>query len=415
MAWLAACAALIASSTFAQAAPPLIYEGTLTTGDPAQPPDPWPGLRFSVVDAAGEAWWSTLVDPGGPLIEVGPDGRFVAYLEDSPQNPWAIAGFDQGRWLRVDVCPGAWPANPEANCQWVQLEQTQRIGTVPNAATAGQIIMDALDLHVNPEALPAAPGVPAFGSLREALAWLDDYLIGPTGLVTIRLAPGVYPPGQDAGFDEPIVITREDGQRIHIVGVEDDPEVVRLRFRTSGIVVDEGARLGRLAGVTLVGQGDPEARGSGLVVQHQGFARLASGVAVTGFSGHCVAVVGGTLLADGIEVSDCGYMGISVQEGGYARVRSSRVDNVDQDGVGAVAGSIVMAHDSTVTNARRQDYAAHSTSYIASHRICRTEGAAACLIAASNLGYISAQDSNLHQAIEQSLAPGYIRTAPNEE
>lgn len=96
---LSALLALLLCPTFASAQAPLIYEGRLTTGD--LPPDPWPALRFAIVDADDAVWWSTVVEPGGP-VEVGPDGGFVAYLEGTPEAPLAAAGLDAPRDLFAD-------------------------------------------------------------------------------------------------------------------------------------------------------------------------------------------------------------------------------------------------------------------------------------------------------------------------
>ncbi len=345
MAGVMAYAALAVMPLAASASAPLIYEGTLTNGD--GPPDPWPGLRFSVVDADGEAWWSTMVAPEGPLIEVGPDGRFVAYLEDSAENPWALAGFDQGRWLRVEVCPGAWPENPADDCGWVQLEQTQRLGTVPMAETISEAERARIRAEVMAEmwVVPDVPGGDVatlrvsqsgepgtFGSVHEALASLSHKKI-PHGMrAEIRIEPADEP----YVSDRPIFIDREDGSRLHIIG-EAPPDGsfldVVLEFDNSaGIVVLEGARLGRLDGMTLLGDGlvddldiggivrtraGSPRRKIGILARPGAVAQVGPDVRVTRFGADCLHAAAGIILANGVQLDGCLARGAVSEFGGF--------------------------------------------------------------------------------------------------
>ncbi len=328
---------------YATAAPPIIYEGTLTNGD--QPPDPWPGLRFSVVDADGATWWSTMVEPAGPLIEVGPDGRFVAYLEDSPQNPWALAGFDQGRWLRVEVCPGAWPANPEDDCQWVQLEQTQRLGTVPMAASLDpaalrKILFQVDDLVVSPD-----PADGQFATIHEALESLDEKLLSPGRDTRILVMPGLYT------HDRPIEVWRSDSTRLQIIGQGDDPSDVILHFDGSdGLVVHRGARLGLLDGMTLVGDRVRGAGGgtyNGISARIGAHMTIGPAMIVREFTADCIVARGASMFAEGVVVGGCGDDGLLAVFNGYIEADGARVtDNIGQGveaymGGGIRAGSVV--------------------------------------------------------------------------
>lgn len=116
------------------AAAPLIYEGTLTIGGVA--PEPWPRLRFSLLDEAGMNRWSVEIDDEGPIEFEGDGrtpGRFVAYLEDSLDNPFPVGDFDEMSALRVEVCLAE---ENQGECDWLPLDEPQRIGAVPAAAVA---------------------------------------------------------------------------------------------------------------------------------------------------------------------------------------------------------------------------------------------------------------------------------------
>lgn len=121
-------AALVAGSAFAWAAPPLIYEGSLTQG--GQPPGDWPTLRFSIVDDEGRPQWTREVPEDGP-IEVDPDsGHFVAYLDLDEEAPYATFDPEQPRHLQVEVCVAA---PNQGVCSWEALGPAQRIGAQPTA------------------------------------------------------------------------------------------------------------------------------------------------------------------------------------------------------------------------------------------------------------------------------------------
>lgn len=120
--------------TAVMAAPPLIYEGTLTVG--GLTPDPWPRLRFSLLDDDGVARWSVEIDEEGPIAlsdDPTAPGRFVAYLEDSLDNPFPVADFGALSVLRVDVCIAR---ENQGECNWLPLDEPQRLGAVPTAVVA---------------------------------------------------------------------------------------------------------------------------------------------------------------------------------------------------------------------------------------------------------------------------------------
>ncbi len=353
--WLAACAALMTWAP-AMAGPPLIYEGRLTTG--GQPPDPWPGLRFAVVDAEGEVWWSTLVEPGGPHVEVGPDGRFVAYIEDSPENPWAVAGFDQGRWLRVEVCPGAWPANPADDCGWVRLEQTQRLGAVPvalglSASGTRTPTYQEEDLIVSTRPRPGE-----FASIHAALAALDRTVLPPDRDIRIRVQPGIYQ------HDSPVEIWRSDSTRLHIVGQGEEPGDVQLFFdRSDGLRVHPGARLGLVDGMTFVGDRFRLPDGpdqSGIVVALGATLSLGERLVVREFTDNCIMTSGGVIHAAGVRAELCGGDGILAFWNGFIAARDASAISNGDTGIEAYIGGGVATTGATTRGNNRGLEASHA-------------------------------------------------------
>lgn len=395
--------AVVGMPIAAVTAAPLVYHGTLTTGD--GPPAPFPALRFSVVDEAGDRLWWAVADPAAGQIESEPDGRFVALLDAPLGQSLARLPTDGPAWLRVEVCLGAPPG-----CDWLLLDGDQRIGRP--LADLGRWISRDLELTVRHPS--NGVGVNEFASIQDALAWLDGRVILPGARVTIGVLPGDY-----GLYREPIRIHREDGARLHIVGRAEPPQEVELNFEGStGIIVEEGARLGRLANLSIVGDQERElgsAGMAGLALQYGARARVGHDVTVRDFSGHCVANFGGVLLADGMQVSGCGYAGFTTEERGFSRLRRVQVSDVHHQGIRATAGSVVIGHDSSVTDAVGEDYLVSGVSYINSHRICLGDGVPACLIAAASLGAIVAPHGNVHPDVHEQLTPSYMRLQPNRE
>lgn len=123
-------ALLGAMPCIAIASPALIYEGTLTTG--GQAPDPWPALRFSILSADDDVVWSSEIHRAGP-IDLDASGRFAAYLKDSINNPFPVDGIAQASALKVEVCVAA---ENQGECDWLLLDESQRLGAVPLALVA---------------------------------------------------------------------------------------------------------------------------------------------------------------------------------------------------------------------------------------------------------------------------------------
>ncbi|MEZ4432773.1 MAG: hypothetical protein R3F65_10195 [bacterium] len=142
-AWMVAVASALGVGVAAAQAP-LIYEGKLLLGDAV--PDPWPALRFALVDGAGVAQWETVVPPDEPIVDE--EGRFVAVLDICDQ-PYAAAALGEERASQAEYSrPG--------RRAWVPLGPPQVVGAAPESA---RFIVDDMVLQVPGEFLSvqAAP------------------------------------------------------------------------------------------------------------------------------------------------------------------------------------------------------------------------------------------------------------------
>lgn len=118
---------VVVLASHAIAAPPLIYEGTLTTGGLA--PAPWPALRFSVVSADDLVLWTTEVDADGPIQFDERTGDFTAYIDFPHDAPPTVLDADAERRLQIEVCT---PRVEPDGCEWLVLG-TDTMGAVPFA------------------------------------------------------------------------------------------------------------------------------------------------------------------------------------------------------------------------------------------------------------------------------------------
>lgn len=161
-------ASLVSSAAFGM--PPLIYEGTLTSG--GQAPDPWPTLRFSIVDAEGTPMWSTELGADGPIEHNDETGAFVAYLDFPVDAPYDTLDPEAGRRLQVHVCVAA--AN-QGECDWLPLGDGQALGAVPTAL--------ALSRRVR-----VGPGMMYVGRIG-SVPGVEEDGNGDAGVIEVELLP----------------------------------------------------------------------------------------------------------------------------------------------------------------------------------------------------------------------------------
>lgn len=188
--------------------------------------------------------------------------------------------------------------------------------------------------------------VSSVDELEAAVDWLDGQMISRHATVTIDLAPGAY------SLSDTLFIDHSDGSRVYIVGEEDDPSMVELRFPqgVTGVEVKRGRALGKLVGLTLVGHGKDDGDDAmGIAVRNNGYLYCGpatdggAGVLVRDFSGNGVyAESGSVLLADGVESTNNGASGFRVSEGAYLEADGAlAADNADYGFRATTGGTLV--------------------------------------------------------------------------
>lgn len=394
----------LAGPAGAQSFHPLVYEGTL-----AQDGQPLEGMHVLTFAVFAES------QGAGPLcshaIDVVLDrGWFATTIDGCAPAHFAGPG---GRWLEITVDDGP-PLAPR-----------QRVGAVPSAWHARDLVdgcgtsrtIDAdLTLQVVPQgAAPDGPCVaPAdlrFASIRDALRWLRDKEVLSGATVTIQVADGVYE--HDAVID----LDHRDGDKIRIVGDDEQPSNVRLVFRgtAGGFSIERGRRFGVVTGLHLVYEGEPpagvsvagvhasrgayveignlvieafpytglfagsgatifrdgdthdgilELRGSGvgIIAQHRAYVH-ASGARIHPLATGVVAE-GAYVLSDGTEVEGGTNYGFLAYRGGIIRAVGARVTETDRSAFQALYHSLVVAPSATAGNPRGAGFYADRNSTI---------------------------------------------------
>ncbi|MCB9527808.1 MAG: hypothetical protein H6701_05315 [Myxococcales bacterium] len=332
----AAIAMFVASAWAGEAAAePLIYEGRLAglaAGEQVS-------LRFALYDAeegGADVWLSAPMPVAG-----GDGGHFVAALEDGPRGRLRPDHFRGARWLEVTVLPPGGAA--------VVLTPRQRIGRVP-LSFDGMTISGATRRDdgrwVHEMRVSCDPDPPAghFHDVSEALAWLSDKRIATDTVVEIRVVSRV------CGAHPPIEPRHRDGDRIEILGGAPG-EALRpqLFFEGSGLLVADGARLGRFAGFHLVGPGTGRERDRGVVADTGGWVGV-DDVIVEGFH-ECYRATGGGVIWDATPVVDSPLVatgcrdGFAVSSEGIIRAQFAR--SVGNEGLGfqaALGGMLSAPH-----------------------------------------------------------------------
>jgi cytoskeletal protein CcmA (bactofilin family) len=173
-----------------------------------------------------------------------------------------------------------------------------------------------------------------FTTLTAALTWLEDQVIAADARVVIQLDNATY------AFSAPLDIAHPDGDRIDIVGNRSAPSSVVLEFSGSqGVIVQDGRRLGTLAGVTVRGKSSP---GSGIDVRSDAWLGLEDAVIET-FGD--VAL----LVQEGASVTGDNVIARNSRRGVEASYRALvDLDNLDvtgntREGLMAAMGSVVNA------------------------------------------------------------------------
>lgn len=199
--------------------------------------------------------------------------------------------------------------------------------------------------------------------LQAALAALDYYRIATDGHVTIQLANGEY------GLDAAVELHHPDAARLRIVGNLANPEAVRFSCEGDCFVVNHGAHLGYIGGISLRGT-KGSGQSSGLVVTDGSYATVGP-MAVQGMPYTGVLVERGSFIEaycsqqyveggggdafttgdpcspDWFSVSDSEVDGIRVQYQSGAYVPMASVTGAGSTGFLASGGSFVYATGAT--------------------------------------------------------------------
>ncbi|MDP7038943.1 MAG: right-handed parallel beta-helix repeat-containing protein [Myxococcota bacterium] len=147
-----------------------------------------------------------------------------------------------------------------------------------------------------------------FASIPEALDFLGDKIITSKGLVRIQVEPGYYE------HNEPIHFIHDNGARIEIIGVPNNPDAVTLYFDgVSGLGMSSGTTLKLFVGFKLQGDGET---GTGIYAAANARLTLGSnesgngpGVKVSGFTHGVYADHGSYIYAPYVDSSYNGNSG----------------------------------------------------------------------------------------------------------
>jgi hypothetical protein len=184
-----------------------------------------------------------------------------------------------------------------------------------------------------------------FGTIRDALHWLAGFRVGAEAEVTIHVPPGAWT------YDEPIDVRHPDGNRIRIRGAGSN--IVELVFTgAAGVVVDHGAALREIDGVTLIGT--PSLAGQfGVLGRRGGAVTLGPDVVVQDFGGTGVFAWSGVVSADGVSSNDNGGHGFAAVDGGVLHASGASAARNAGAGFTASVGGVVRAPDAVATENER--------------------------------------------------------------
>lgn len=144
------------------------------------------------------------------------------------------------------------------------------------------------------------PGV--YADVQTALDSIAGSRIAPDAIVTIQVAPGLWPQASS------VLITHPDARQIEIVGDIAAPQTTILQFAgTDGVVVTDNTHFGGLYGVTLQGD-DADAAQRALTVEN-GSSVWLNAVDIDDFRGGAMHMASGSWVRSGpnpVRVLGCG-------------------------------------------------------------------------------------------------------------
>lgn len=174
--------------------------------------------------------------------------------------------------------------------------------------------------------------------LHDALAWLGRYRIDAGVTVTVHVPTGTW------SYDRAIEVQHADGARIHIVG--DGPGSVLSFANSDGLVIADGAALGRVSSLVVRGGGSHV----GVHAARGGHVTLDADVAVEQFGmAGVMASMGGSVVADGARSESNQGAGFLAQQGGSIHALGAFTRGNEGAGFRAAHGGVLSADGSVST------------------------------------------------------------------
>jgi hypothetical protein len=174
-----------------------------------------------------------------------------------------------------------------------------------------------------------------FADLHEALEWLSSRRIHPGAEVVLQLQSGSH------YYEESVVVSHADGARLRIVGDGSTSTLLSFDTGLAGLVAEDGAVIGGIDGLALVGDDGEEA---GVVARRGAVVRLGGDLRVEGFAHGVHATLGAVIEAEAgvVTLSNFGA-GFLADRGGVVRVEGSNALANESSGYIAADGGVLLA------------------------------------------------------------------------
>ena len=174
-----------------------------------------------------------------------------------------------------------------------------------------------------------------FADLHEALEWLSSRRIHPGAEVVLQLQSGSH------YYEESVVVSHADGARLRIVGDGSTSTLLSFDTGLAGLVAEDGAVIGGIDGLALVGDDGEEA---GVLARRGAVVRLGGDLRVEGFAHGVHATLGAVIEAEAgvVTLSNFGA-GFLADRGGVVRVEGSNALANESSGYIAADGGVLLA------------------------------------------------------------------------
>ena len=184
-----------------------------------------------------------------------------------------------------------------------------------------------------------------YTSVATALDCISDKTIAEDAIVTIQIANGTYTNLNTIHVNHP------NGDRIHIVGNTADETQVKLNFALdqSGIVVEDGNKLGLIDGLTLTGN-TTSSSVYGVAASDSSTIIFGTAVTVDSFGDGILSKGSSSIYCRSVISKNNANSGIAAYHGASIDANSSNSSNNSGDGVVSSSGSSVGFSDGVANN-----------------------------------------------------------------